>query len=120
MCRSHHDIVERNSLKCILPRPQSGPIAPATDFHKHARKTFIDYVTELRIGRACGLLAGTDRTVADIAFATGFRNLSNFNRHFARLKHTTPRDYRKRTRAGARSGSGGTESTSRKAPRCRA
>ena len=70
-------------------------------FHRHARKTFINYVTELRIGRACGLLASSDRTVMDIALATGFRNLSNFNRHFARLKQTTPRDYRKRTRAAA-------------------
>ena len=77
------------------------PQAFSQYFHKHTRKKFIDYVTELRIGRACGLLASADRTVADIAFATGFRNLSNFNRHFARLKKTTPREYRKRTRAAA-------------------
>ena len=67
-------------------------------FHKHTRKKFVDYVTELRIGRACGLLASSTRTVMDIALATGFRNLSNFNRHFSRLKQATPREYRKRTR----------------------
>ena len=93
------NLTETAKVACMTPQ------AFSHYFHKHARKKFIDYVTELRIGRACGLLATSDRTVADIAFATGFRNLSNFNRHFARLKQATPRDYRKRIRRGTRSGS---------------
>jgi AraC-like DNA-binding protein len=69
-------------------------------FHKNTRKKFIDYVTELKIGRACGLIASSDQTIAQISQAAGFRNLSNFNRHFARLKNMPPREYRKRIRSG--------------------
>ena len=72
------NLTETARVACMTPQ------AFSHYFHKHARRKFIDYVTELRLGRACGLLASSDRTVADIAFATGFRNLSNFNRHFAR------------------------------------
>lgn len=86
------NLTETARVACMTPQ------AFSHYFHRHARKTFISYVTELRIGRACGLLVNSDRTVMDIALATGFRNLSNFNRHFARLKQSTPREYRKRTR----------------------
>lgn len=89
------NLTETAKVACMTPE------AFSRYFRLHARKRFIDYVNELRIGRACGLLASTDRTIMDIAFAVGFRNLSNFNRHFVRLKHTTPRDYRNRTRGRA-------------------
>lgn len=75
------------------------PPAFSRYFHQHARRRFIDYVNELRIGRACGLLVNSDQTVLDISLSTGYRNLSNFNRHFARFKGCSPREFRKRARA---------------------
>ncbi|HYE98249.1 MAG TPA: AraC family transcriptional regulator [Planctomycetota bacterium] len=57
-------------------------------------KTFVEYLTELRVGHACRLLAETDRPVTDVAFDAGFRNLSNFNRRFRALRGGTPRAYR--------------------------
>ena len=62
-------------------------------FRAHAGKTFPEYVNELRVGRACRLLAEGDLSVTEIAFACGFSNLSNFNRQFRRLKRTTPREF---------------------------
>jgi len=53
-------------------------------------------LNQLRIGRACRLLAESELSVTEIALACGFANLSNFNRQFARLKQTTPREYRRR------------------------
>lgn len=64
-------------------------------FHKRMGKTFEAYVIEVRLGQACRRLIEADSTVAEIAFATGFNNLSNFNRHFRRLKGQSPREYRR-------------------------
>ena len=65
-------------------------------FRKHLRRTFPEFVNELRIGRACRLLTETDWAITRIASECGYANLSNFNRHFLRLKRTTPRQYRNR------------------------
>ncbi len=64
-------------------------------FRLHSGRTFPELVNELRIGRACRLLAETDLKITDIAFACGFGNLSNFNRQFFRLKHMTPRQFKR-------------------------
>lgn len=70
------------------------PAAFSRYFRKHMGRTFEAYVNEVRIGNASRRLMDTDRTVAEIAFACGFNNLSNFNRRFLRLKGVSPRQYR--------------------------
>ncbi len=62
-------------------------------FRMHTGKTFTAYVNELRVGRACRLLAEGGKSVTEVAFACGFENLSNFNRQFRRFKGLTPRDF---------------------------
>ena len=55
-------------------------------------KTFPQFVNELRIGRACGLLTEDELTVTEVAYACGFRNLSNFNcnsKGSSRLRHVS-------------------------------
>ena len=64
-------------------------------FHKFMGISFIDYVTSLRISRACRYLLETDKTIAAICYLCGFNNLSNFNRQFLRYKNTTPREFRR-------------------------
>jgi AraC-like DNA-binding protein len=64
-------------------------------FRKCTGKTFVEYLTELRVGSACRLLVETDRTVTQVCYAAGFNNLSNFNRRFRDLKGVTPRDFRR-------------------------
>jgi len=63
-------------------------------FRAHLGKSFPALVNDLRIGRACRLLAETEMNVTEIALACGYHNLSNFNRQFLRLKGTTPRAFR--------------------------
>jgi AraC-like DNA-binding protein len=63
-------------------------------FRKSLRRSFKAMLLEMRISRACRLLLATDRSVIDIAEASGFPNLSNFNRRFRILKSTTPRGFR--------------------------
>jgi AraC-like DNA-binding protein len=64
-------------------------------FKQHARMTMVDYVTRLRVGRACSLLIESGRSIATIAADVGFTNLSLFNRQFARAKGATPSSFRK-------------------------
>lgn len=64
-------------------------------FRKCTGKTFLEYLTELRVGAACRLLVETDRTVTEVCYAAGFGNLSNFNRRFRELKGVTPREFRR-------------------------
>ena len=63
-------------------------------FRATTGRTFVSFVNVMRIMEACRLLANTDKDIIDIAFECGYANLSNFNRRFAELKQTTPREYR--------------------------
>jgi AraC-like DNA-binding protein len=60
----------------------------------HSGRTFPAFVNQLRVGRACRLLAENEHKIIDIALACGFTNLSNFNRQFRRMKRITPREFR--------------------------
>lgn len=64
-------------------------------FREAAGVGAIEYLTQLRIKRACDILSGTDMTSAETAFECGFRNLSNFNRQFKKSVGCTPLEYRK-------------------------
>ncbi|MCF3108089.1 AraC family transcriptional regulator [Niabella sp. CC-SYL272] len=64
-------------------------------FKNHTRKTFTDYVTEVRIGYACKLLIENSLSISEIGYKSGFENLSNFYRHFKKVKNMVPKDYRK-------------------------
>lgn len=63
-------------------------------FKAHTRMTFLEALTERRLGHITRLLVETDLPVADIADACGFNNMSNFNRIFKRKKGFTPREFR--------------------------
>ena len=63
-------------------------------FKQHTRKSYIDFLNEYRIQKACGLLSDPDKSIAQVAYEVGFANLSNFNRQFKRMKNQTPRDFR--------------------------
>ncbi len=65
-------------------------------FKKMYRMPFKSYLLKLRIGYACRLLASPDRNVSQIAYESGFENLSNFNRHFKSIKGCTPTGYRRK------------------------
>ncbi len=64
-------------------------------FVKHTGESVSEYLSKLRIGRACMRLAETDLPISVIAFEVGLANLANFNRQFRRLRGVTPSSYRK-------------------------
>jgi AraC-like DNA-binding protein len=64
-------------------------------FKGYMHQSVSDYVTALRIGRACALLLENDDPVYLVAENVGYQNLSNFNRRFRALKGLSPRDFRR-------------------------
>lgn len=64
-------------------------------FRRMSGTSFVDYLQEWRIMRACTLLVETDQSVFDIGNAVGFNNATNFHRQFLLRRGLTPRDYRR-------------------------
>lgn len=54
-----------------------------------------EYADSLRMKKAIQMLEQTDQKVIDIALATGFSNVSAFNRFFKKESGKTPSEYRK-------------------------
>lgn len=64
------------------------------NFQKETGKRFTEFVNRVRIGQACGLLYASDEQITSICYSVGFQNLTNFNRHFLKMKGMTPSEYR--------------------------
>ncbi|HVX52428.1 MAG TPA: AraC family transcriptional regulator [Chitinophagaceae bacterium] len=64
-------------------------------FKRRARKTFSQFVNEVRIAHATQLLVNSNNGIADVCFESGFNNVSYFNRQFKAITGKTPFEYRK-------------------------
>ncbi|MDQ8201454.1 AraC family transcriptional regulator [Pelagicoccus sp. SDUM812003] len=87
---------EELTHKDLAKQAHMSPAYFSRQFKKSTRKTYQDFLTNVRLGHVCHLLIETDMPIVEIAFSSGFRNLSNFNRSFHRTYHCSPRDYRER------------------------
>lgn len=54
-----------------------------------------EYVNLVRIRQSCVLMEKTDVSMEEVAYRTGFVNVSTFNRNFKRLLNTTPYQWKK-------------------------
>ncbi len=64
--------------------------------------SFIDSLTELRLGHTSRMLINTTQSIAEIAYNCGFNNISNFNRIFKNKKGCTPKEFRENYTSGSR------------------
>jgi len=63
-------------------------------FKKVTNKTYIQFLNEIRIGHACKILIEEEnKNITDVAFLSGFNNMSNFNRQFKLVKGKSPSTY---------------------------
>lgn len=65
-------------------------------FKKMTGKTFFSYLTEYRIESSCQMIIKTNMTIAEICFASGFKDIPYYNRVFKKIKNYTPTEYRKK------------------------
>ncbi|WP_026971292.1 AraC family transcriptional regulator [Aliagarivorans marinus] len=82
-------------------------VADLTNMHKNAfcrsfkaatERTFVQFLTEKRVEHAATQLLQSDKSITQIAFDVGFRNISNFNRSFKKQLKQSPKAYRELTR----------------------
>lgn len=64
-------------------------------FKSQIKKTYWQFLLEVRIGNACKLLVENELNVSGICYRCGFNNLSNFNRQFKAVTNKTPLQYQK-------------------------
>ena len=93
------NFAEDISLSSAAEMSHMSVTAFARNFQKLTGSRFTEFVTRVRISQACSLLQTTDEKIATICHEVGFKNLANFNRHFLRIKNTTPSAYRDFTRS---------------------
>ena len=65
-------------------------------FRDYTGRKIGDYISELRVSRAAGMLLEGDEPVTDIAFRVGFESLSTFYRAFQKYRGDSPAGYREK------------------------
>lgn len=63
-------------------------------FKKSTGVYFADYVMQLRVKTALGLLKYSEQNMTQIAMTSGFTNSASFNRAFRKIMGVTPTEYR--------------------------
>ena len=74
------------------------PTAFSRFFKLRTGKTISDYIIDIRLGVASRKLVDSTMSVAEICYACGFNNVSNFNRIFKRKKGCSPKLFRENYR----------------------
>jgi len=64
-------------------------------FKKITRKTFMETVIDYRINYATQQLVESDKSIADVCFESGFRDMSHFYKMFSLRMEVSPLNYRK-------------------------
>ncbi len=85
-------------LEQVAPLASLTPSAFCRYFKSRTRKSYFEYLTEVRISYACKLLQEERFDVAQVCYSSGFNNLTHFHRQFKTLMGLTPGEYAKRQR----------------------
>lgn len=91
-------IAERSSEELPLSRVAKSVNISANHLSEKFKQVtginFVNYLTRIRVDRACRLLGDSSERISEIAFAVGFQSLSQFNRAFKKLTGKSPTAYR--------------------------
>jgi AraC-like DNA-binding protein len=63
-------------------------------FKSKTKKTYIQFLMEVRIGYACRLLVEDEKNVAEISYDCGYNNISHFNHQFKVITKKKPLKYK--------------------------
>jgi AraC-like DNA-binding protein len=83
------------SLHQVAALSHQSPSAFCRYFKSVTRKSYTEYLNEIRIGFACEYLNNESATVQQIAYESGFRNLAHFHKQFKRYTGLSPARYKK-------------------------
>jgi AraC-like DNA-binding protein len=92
---SNTHYLQRLSLRELSGRFGVSPSYISRLFKQHLGAHFLEHLHNLRIKRACSLLATTEMSVYDISEEAGFESFRTFSRIFKQMNGLTPSEYRK-------------------------
>ena len=64
-------------------------------FKTRTRKTYTQFISEIRVGHACKLLIEDSMNVKQICYESGFHNFASFHKHFKIITGQSPLNYQK-------------------------
>lgn len=64
-------------------------------FKSRTNKTYIRFLTEVRIGAACRMLVEEENNVSEISYVCGYNNISHFNHQFKCITRKNPLEYKR-------------------------
>jgi AraC-like DNA-binding protein len=70
------------------------PAALSKFFRRTTGRTLTEFINEVRVGAAARRLMDSTENISEIAYASGFESLANFNSTFRRLKQVNPSRFR--------------------------
>lgn len=85
------------SLESVARVAALRPTSFSRWFRQSTSKSFVEYVTEIRLGQAYRLLSESGRSITEIALECGFTSLSHFIHRFQAARGMSPGEYRRRT-----------------------
>jgi AraC-like DNA-binding protein len=65
-------------------------------FKRNIKKSYFDFLKELRIGHACKLLRESHDPIIVICYNSGYNSWAHFSKQFKNVKEMTPNQYRKK------------------------
>jgi transcriptional regulator GlxA family with amidase domain len=80
-------------LKEIAAVAKISPNSFCKFFKTKSRKTYTQFLNEIRVGQACKLLIENDLTVKEICYDCGFYNFTSFHKYFREITGKTPLKY---------------------------
>lgn len=63
-------------------------------FKAQTRKTYLEYLIEYRITKACRMIMETQKSIKEIGYSCGFDSLSNFHTQFKKIIKQSPLEYK--------------------------
>jgi AraC-like DNA-binding protein len=64
-------------------------------FKSKTKKTYVQFLMEVRIGYACRLLIEDEKNVSEISYDAGYNNISHFIHQFKTITGKTPLEYKR-------------------------
>lgn len=91
---------EHIGISDIAAVANMAPNAFCRYFKLRTRKTYLNYLNEIRVAHACQQLQRRKLSVSQVAHSSGFNNLAHFNRSFKKVMNVSPGKYGRTLRKG--------------------
>jgi AraC-like DNA-binding protein len=91
--KNFRDPIKVEEVAAIIPMSSA---AFCRFFKSKTNRTLTDFIKEVRIGHAARLLLTGDHNVSEACYDSGYNNVSNFNKHFRKIKGVSPKEFVKK------------------------